>query len=148
MRRCSRRGFSARPDQHFCRDAEAFMQTPDHPDRQSSLSVQNLGDASTRTNDLLQVPPGEPLLLHTEFDRLDGVRWVHRIVFSLIGIDERCEHIETVAVARSRLRAPEALNLLERGFIIPLCPDRLYLTRHAAHLSHRSCRSPCACRST
>src|ERR1700736_1791892 len=71
----------------------------------------------------------------------DGVRWVHRIVLGLIGIDECCEHIETVAVARSRLRAPEALDLFECGLIIPLRPDRLYLPRHAAPPSHRSCRS-------
>src|ERR1700694_5829538 len=123
------------------------MQTPDHFQRQPPVSVQNLGDASARANDPLQVPSGEPLLLHAELDRLDGVSWVHRIVLSLIGIDERCEHIQTVAVTRSRPRAPEALNLVERSLIIPLCPDRPYLTRHAAPLSHQSCRSPCACRS-
>jgi hypothetical protein len=81
------------------------MQTPDHPHRQPSLSVQNLSDARACANDLLEVPTREPLLLHTKFDRLDGVRWVHRIVLSLIGIDERCEHIQSVAVTRSRLCA-------------------------------------------
>src|SRR3989337_1622147 len=129
MQRCSRRVFSARPDQHFCRNAETLMQAADHPDRQSSLSVQNLGDAGTRADNLLQIPPGQSLLLHTEFDRLDGIGWVHRIVLSLIGIDECREHIQPVASARSRLCSPEALYLLERGFIIPLRPDRLYLTR-------------------
>src|SRR5256885_12165878 len=124
------------------------MQTPDHPHRESSFSVQNIGDASARANDLLQVRSGESLLLHTEFDRLNRVRRVHRIVFSLIGINERCEDVQSVAIARSRLRAPKAFNLLERGLIIPLGPDRLYLTRHAAPLSRQSYRSPCACRST
>jgi len=122
------------------------MQTPDHPHRQSSFSVQNLGDASARANDLLQVPPGKPLLLHTELDRLDGVGLVHRIVFSFIGIKEHCEHIETVAVARSCLRAPKALNLLERGLIISL--GRIGFTSPAMlHLFHINLRSPCACRS-
>jgi hypothetical protein len=77
------------------------MQTPDHPHRQSSFSVQNLGDARTRANDLLQVPSGEPLLLHAEFDRLDRIGRVHRIVLSFIGIDERCKHIQSVAITRS-----------------------------------------------
>ena len=114
--------------------------------RQSSFSVQNLGDASARANDLLQVPPGKPLLLHTELDRLDGVGLVHRIVFSFIGIKEHCEHIETVAVARSCLRAPKALNLLERGLIISL--GRIGFTSPAMlHLFHINLRSPCACRS-
>src|ERR1700674_4214059 len=49
--RRSRRIFSARPDQHFGRDAEAFMRTPDYADRQSSFSVQNLGDARARASD-------------------------------------------------------------------------------------------------
>src|SRR5258708_35381451 len=124
------------------------MQTPDHPHRQPSFSVQYLGDASARADDLFQIPPGEPLLLHAEFDRLDGIRWVHRIVLSFIGVDQCCEHVETVAVAGSRLRTPEAFNLLERGLIIPLRSDRLYLTRHVEPLSRRSCRSPCECRST
>src|SRR5947207_7418524 len=141
--RPSGRVFSARPNQYFCRDTEALVQTSDHSYRESSLSVQDLGDAGAGADDLLQVAPGEALLIHTEFDRLDGIRRVHRIVLSLIGVDKRCEHIQSVAVARSRFCAPEALNLLERGFMIPLCPDRLYLSRHAAPLSHRSCRSSC-----
>lgn len=97
------------------------MQTPDHRDRQCSFSVQNFGNAGTRADDLLQVPPGEPLLFHVEFDGLDGVGRVHRIVLGFIGIDERREHIQPVAVARPRLRAPQALDLLERGASHPRC---------------------------
>src|ERR1700730_9837075 len=47
----SRRIFSAPPDQHLRRDAAAFMRTPDYADRQSSFSVQNLGDARARASD-------------------------------------------------------------------------------------------------
>jgi|SRR5436309_11369679 hypothetical protein len=36
------------------------------------------------------------------------------------------------------------LDLLECAFILPFRPDRPYLNRHVAPLSHRSCRNPCA----
>src|SRR5271154_2890234 len=124
------------------------MQTPDHSHRKPPLSVQNFSNACACANDLLQVPSGESLLLHAKFDRLDRVGWVHRIVLSLICVGERCEHIQSVAIASSCLCAPKAPHLLERGLIVPLSPDRLYLTRHAAPPSHRSCRSFCVCRST
>jgi len=100
------------------------VQTPDHPDRQSAFSVQNLGGTRARADDTLQVQPSEPLLLHAEFDRLDWVGGIHRIVLRFIGINERCEHVQPVAGACSRLCAPEALDLLERGLIVPLRPDR------------------------
>src|SRR5580704_19394848 len=62
--------FSARPDQHFRRDAEALMQTPDHADGQATLAVKNLRYAGPRADDLLKIPAREPLLLHAELDRL------------------------------------------------------------------------------
>jgi hypothetical protein len=64
----SRRAFSAPTDQHIRRDTEAFVQASDHRDRRSAFSVQNPGDAGACTNDCLQVPPRESLLLHAEFD--------------------------------------------------------------------------------
>ena len=88
------------------------MQAADHRNRQSALSIQNLGDAGARAYNLLQVPSREPLLLHTEFDGLNGIRWVHWVVLRLIGIDEGREHIQSVTVGRSRLGAPKALNPL------------------------------------
>ena len=58
----------------------------------------------------------------------------HRIVLRLIGVDEGGQHVEAVAVARPGFGAPEALDLFERGFIIPF--DRIGLTSAAMiHLS-------------
>src|SRR5262249_2174362 len=88
-----------------------------------------------------RLSPRETLLLHAELDRLDGIGRIHRVMLRLIGIDEGCEHIQAVAVAGSRLRAPKAFDLLERSLIIPLCPDRFHFSRHAAPSSHRSCHS-------
>src|SRR5438132_4634256 len=139
--------FSARPDQYFCRDAEARVQTPDHADGQSAFTVEHLGDAGARADEFLQVPPGEALLLHTEFDRLDRIGWIQRVVFRLIGIDKGRKYIEPVAGAGSRLRPPQAVNLLQRSFIVPPGADRLHLSVHALPRSRRSCRNPCACRS-
>ena len=84
------------------------MQAADHRDRQSALSVHDLGDAGACADDLLQVSPGQSLLLHPEFDRLDRIRRIHRIVFCFIGIDQGREHVQSIAVARSGLRTPEA----------------------------------------
>ena len=83
------------------------MQTPDHADGQSALTVENLGNAGPGADELLQVPPGKPLLLHAEFDRLDRIRWIDRVVFRLMAINEGRKHIEPVAVARSCLRPPQ-----------------------------------------
>ncbi len=82
------------------------MQPPDHADGQPALAIENFGDAGSRADNLFEVPAREPLLLHTEFDRFDGIRGIHRIVLRLIGIYEGRKHIESVAVARSSLCAP------------------------------------------
>src|ERR1700674_190399 len=47
--------------------------------------------------------------------------------------------VEPVAVARSCLRAPQAVDLPERGFIVPHGTDRLHLSLHAPPRSLRSC---------
>jgi hypothetical protein len=48
------------------RDAEVFVQPPDHADGQSAFSVQHLGNAGPSPDKLLQVPAREPsaLMLH------------------------------------------------------------------------------------
>src|SRR5690348_10089095 len=123
----SRRSFSTRPDQYICGDPESLMQAADHCDRQSALSVHDLGNASAGADDLLQVSPGQSLLLHPKLDRFDRIRRIHRMVFCLIGIDKSREDVQSVAVARSSLRTPEAFELLERSLVIPLRPDWSYL---------------------
>jgi hypothetical protein len=48
------------------------MQTPDHVDRQASATIEDFGYASPAAEDPFQVLSGQALLLHPEFDRLDG----------------------------------------------------------------------------
>src|ERR1700730_14770816 len=112
------------------------------------FAVKNLGYAGPCSDEFLQVSAREPLLVHTEFDCLNRIGRVHRIVLRLIGVDEGRKHIEPVAIARSRLSAPQAVDLLERSFIVPLRSNRLHLSAHAPPRSRRSCRSPCVCQST
>ena len=73
------------------------MQATDHRDREPALSVQDLGDPSARADDLFQILSREPLLLHTELDRLDRIGRVHRVVLRLVRIDEGREHIQPIA---------------------------------------------------
>src|SRR6266481_2401960 len=100
----SRGPLSTWSDQDFCRDAKPLMQATDHRDREPALSVQDLGDPSARADDLFQILSREPLLLHTELDRLDRIGRVHRVVLRLVRIDEGREHIQPIAFRSIRLR--------------------------------------------
>jgi hypothetical protein len=63
------------------------VQATDHCNRQSTLSVEDLGDPGARADYPFQVSSREPLLLHTKFDRLDRIGRIHGMVFCLI-----CDH--------------------------------------------------------
>lgn len=61
----------------------------------------------------------------TEYlDSLDGIGRVDRIMLGLIGLNEGYEYIQPIAFRRTRLRAPQALDLRERGLAITLRADR------------------------
>lgn len=62
----SGRVLPTRSDQHFRRDTEMLVQASNHPHREGALSIQNFGDAGSRPDDPLQIPPGQSLLLHPE----------------------------------------------------------------------------------
>jgi hypothetical protein len=90
------------------------MQASDHANRQAALAVQNLRHARSRSDERFEVLAGEALLLHAELDRLDRIGRVHRIMLGLIGIDQRRQHIETVALRRAAGRTPKTLDLGQR----------------------------------
>src|SRR5512132_3219408 len=90
------------PDEHIRRDAEPLVKTADHADRKATLSVQHLGDPGSRADDALEILATEALLLHPKLNRVDGIRRVHRMMFGLIGVDQRCEHIQAIALRRAR----------------------------------------------
>ena len=48
-------------------------------------------------------------MFHTELDRLDGIGRVHRVVLRLVGVDQRRQDIEPVALGRTAGGAPQAV---------------------------------------
>ena len=62
-------------------------------------------------DDRFKVLPRKTLLLHAELDRLNRIGWVHWIVLRLIGIEQRCQHIEAIALGCSAPGAPQAFDL-------------------------------------
>jgi hypothetical protein len=108
------------------------MQAPDHANRQAALAVQDLRNARSRSDERFQVLAREPLLFHGELDRLDRIRRLHRVMLGLVGIDKRCQHIETVALRRAAFRAPKTLNLVEGFLVVRLRANWLQLIRSAS----------------
>lgn len=80
----SSRGLATRPDQHFRRNPQLVVQSPNHADRELALAVQYLGDARTCAEDSLQIAPRQPLLLHAKLDRFDRIGRVNRTVLAFI----------------------------------------------------------------
>ena len=63
-----------RPNQHLSWNPESFVQAANHRDRQIAFAVQDLGDACARSDQRLQVFPGQALLFHSEPDGFDRIR--------------------------------------------------------------------------
>jgi hypothetical protein len=74
-----------RPDQDFRRDAETFMQSPDHFDREGTFPVETseagaTADESPRSRRLA-------LAVHAELDRINGIGRIDRMMLILIRLD-------------------------------------------------------------
>jgi hypothetical protein len=105
------------------------VQTADHIDRQPSTAVEHFRDASAAAQDSLQVLACEGLLLHPEFDRLDRIRRIDRMLLVLMGVDQRSAHIEPISLWRARARTPQPLDLRKGGLVIRFASDRLDFTQ-------------------
>src|SRR5262249_36155464 len=103
------------------------MQAANHRDRESALSVQDLGDPGARADDVFQVSSRKALLLHAELDGLDRVGRIHRIMLGLVRIDEGRKHIQPIALRSAGPLAPKALDFFERRLVVALRADRFYL---------------------
>jgi hypothetical protein len=101
------------------------VQAPDHCNRQAAFAIENLGDTGARANDPFKIAPSESLLIHAEFDCLDRIWRVERIVLFLIGVYQCRERIEPVAFECSCLGTPQPFNFLEGRFVITLRSDGL-----------------------
>jgi hypothetical protein len=96
----------------------------DHADRQTALATKHFRYPRATTQDLLQVLARETLLLHAEFDSLNWIGWIHRVVLCLVGIDQRREDVEAISPRTSRLRAPKLFDFCERLLVILLTSKR------------------------
>ena len=65
-----------RTDQNLGGDTQLLVQTADHVDRQSTAPVQHLSHSGSGSQYSFQVLVGQTLLLHTELDSFNRVRWV------------------------------------------------------------------------
>src|SRR4030088_1298326 len=106
------------------------------------FAIEHLGDAIARSNYWFQILAGKALLLHAEADRVDRIWRIHRIMLGLIHLNQRCQYIESVALWRAALGAPQALDFGERRFMIRFRADRLQVSCHASPSSRRLCHRP------
>src|SRR5438309_9884528 len=74
--------------QYLGRNAQLIVQAADHVDRQPTTAVEHLGNPGTSTENALQILAREALLLHPEFDRLDRVGRINRMVRAFISVDQ------------------------------------------------------------
>lgn len=71
----------------------------------------------------------QALLFHPEFDRLDRVGRIDRVVLALIGVDQGRQDIEPISLRRARARPLQPLDLCEGCFVIRFASDRLDFMR-------------------
>jgi len=88
------------------------VQSANHLQRQGAFAVHHLVDTAATANDPDQSLRGKALLFKTKPDRIDGIGWIDRKFFLLVGLDQRRKNIETITRRGFRLRTPELLDLL------------------------------------
>ena len=103
------------------------MQLPDHLDRQTALAVQHVRNPIARADHRIEVLAGEALLFHPEEDGLNRIRRVYGMMLRLVNVDQRRQHIETIAFGRAAFGVPKAPEFDQRGFVILLVSDWLQL---------------------
>jgi hypothetical protein len=104
--------------------------------------AEDLVNAIGLANEGNEVLDRQVALLHDEFDGCDGVGKVEREMASLLGLHQRHQDIQPVALGRVALGAHQALNRLQRRLVVPARSDRFDL--HSLALLHMSTedRSP------
>ena len=73
-------------NQHIGRDAQAFMQSTDHGQRQRALAAQDFVDAVAFANDRLKISDGQTALIHPEFDGFHRIWRGDGHVLGLVGL--------------------------------------------------------------
>ena len=77
-------------------------------------------DAVAAANEGDEVARLKAILVHVIFDRLHRVWQVERIMFAFPCLDQRDQHIESIAFRGVALRRHEALDFLEDATVIAL----------------------------
>jgi hypothetical protein len=148
-------GLSCRParrlaNEGFQRDGELAVQCANHRQREPAPTVQDLGDARSRSEDGLERLARLTRLLQPEFDRLDGVRRKDGSVRALVGIHERT-HVSGGSpwLLRSRsametLPGPSSLATIHDAFASNAPPSRTKRNalREVDHSTLRGSSSP------
>lgn len=121
--RTSRKALSTRrtfADEHLRPDPEAPVQAADHGQRQGTLAAQHLIDPVGTADDRLEVLHRQAALLHPELDRLHRVGRVDRKVPGLVGLYQRGQDVQTIALrrARRRVRFHQRRDVAERRLVV------------------------------
>jgi len=87
------------------------MKFPDHFKRQRPATVDHLSDATSRADEGLKIFARQVHLFHAEFDRLNRIRRVDRMVLSLVILSENQEHIQDIPVRGPGLCTPKTLDI-------------------------------------
>ncbi len=66
----------------------------------------------------------------------------------LVGVDQRRQNIEPIALRSLALRTPKALDFRERIFVVRFGANRLYLSDDVSPPAHQYDHSLCVSRST
>jgi hypothetical protein len=92
------------------------VQAPDHWHRQWAAARQHFIDAVQAADHGFEIARRQPLLVHAEFDRLDRIGGIDRVVPRLVGLHQGGQHIQTIAVgcAQLRVRSHQCRNFGKR----------------------------------
>ena len=94
------------------------MQLPDHLQRKFSFPVQDLARTALQAYDPSQVILRVTKLLHPEFDRLDRIGIVDRIMFFLVFVDQHAEDLQFITFWRSGFCIEDRFKPLQGGLVI------------------------------
>ena len=136
---------SAWLDQNLGRDSQFLMEPANHLERQPPIAAQHLVNSASLANDSDELANAFPGLFQSELDGLDGAGQVDRVMFPLVCLYQRGEHVQFVSRGSSPRCTPKPLHAPQSPLVIVFRPDGFNF--HIAPSSRQSYRNPRGLRS-